>query len=150
MNYIQEIRNLVGHRPIIMVGAAVLISNEQGQVLLLRRADNGLWGSPGGALEPGESLAQAARRETREETGLEVGEMHLFGVFSGDEFSYEYPNGDQVYNVIVVFHSSECQGTPAMDAESTAICYFHPEEIVLEQVSPPVRAILTRYLQNPS
>ena len=69
-DYIRELRQLVGNRPLIMTGAAVLVTDEQGRLLLLRRTDNGCWGIPGGAMEPGETLEQTALRETQEETGL--------------------------------------------------------------------------------
>jgi ADP-ribose pyrophosphatase YjhB (NUDIX family) len=72
MGYIEDLRKKIGHSPIIMVGAAALIFNEQNELLLLHRTDNGCWGIPGGALEPGESLEDTARRETREESGLNI------------------------------------------------------------------------------
>jgi 8-oxo-dGTP pyrophosphatase MutT (NUDIX family) len=148
MNYIQELRTLVGNRPIILIGAAVLITDHRGHVLLHQRADNGLWGIPGGAMEPGEPVEATARREVREETGLEVRTMKLFGVFSGPEFFYEYPNGDQVYNVTVVFCSSDHRGTLTLNSEGTSLRFFQPEEIHLSQVSPPVRTILAQYIKS--
>ena len=94
---------MVGNRPIIMVGATALILDENERLLMLRRTDNGCWGVPGGAMEPGESLEDTVKRETREETGLMIGEMSFYGIFSGPEFYYKYPNGDQVYIVTAVF-----------------------------------------------
>lgn len=70
---------LVGHRPLLLVGAGVLIVDEQNRLLLQRRTDDGLWGIVGGGVEPGEAVEDAARREAREETGLLVGKIELFG-----------------------------------------------------------------------
>ena len=64
MGYIEELRKLIGNYPIILVGAAALILDQQDRLLLLRRTDNGCWGIPGGAMEPGESLADTVKRET--------------------------------------------------------------------------------------
>jgi ADP-ribose pyrophosphatase YjhB (NUDIX family) len=64
MEYIQSLRQHIGHAPILMVGAALLIVDERNRLLLLKRSDSGLWGPPGGATEPGEMLEEAARRET--------------------------------------------------------------------------------------
>jgi 8-oxo-dGTP pyrophosphatase MutT (NUDIX family) len=99
MDYILQLRQYIGHRPILMVGAAVLVLDNENRLLMMRRSDIGCWGIPGGSMEPGEVAENAARRETREETNLEIGEMSLFDVFSGPELYYKYPNGDEVYNV---------------------------------------------------
>ena len=118
MGYIQELRSLVGSRPIIMVGAAVLLLRDR-QVLLQKRKDNGLWGIPGGSLEPGESLEEAAIRETCEETGFVIDKLTLFGVYSGKDQFYVYPNGDQIYDVCVAYACHDFHGD--MQAESSEV-----------------------------
>jgi ADP-ribose pyrophosphatase YjhB (NUDIX family) len=55
----------------LVPSANVVVSNSAGEVLLIRRSDNDNWAVPGGAIDLGESLVQAAVRETREETGLD-------------------------------------------------------------------------------
>lgn len=67
--------------------SAVALIDESGQVLMQRRPLNrqhgGLWEFPGGKIEPGENAEQAARRELREELGVEVHAVEPVG-FSGD------------------------------------------------------------------
>ncbi len=125
-----------------MVGAAVAVFDPGGKLLLLRRTDNGRWGLPGGAMEPGESLEDTARRETREETGLELGRLSLFGVYSGPELHYQYPNGEQVYNVTAVY-TGECPEGPLIPspAEHTEYAY-HDLQALPADISPPIRPIL--------
>ncbi|MBP3271520.1 MAG: NUDIX domain-containing protein [Ruminococcus sp.] len=66
------------------MGAAVAaVTDEQGRILLVRRCDCGKWGIPGGLMEYGETLAQAAVREALEETGLEVVIDRFVGIYSG-------------------------------------------------------------------
>jgi ADP-ribose pyrophosphatase YjhB (NUDIX family) len=95
-------RALVGHRPLVLVSAGVLAFNARGWLLLHRRTDDGNWDMPGGCLEPGETLEEAARRDVREETGLALGALTLLRVFSGPEMFRQYPNGDQAYHVAAV------------------------------------------------
>lgn len=71
--------------------------------------------------------------------------MSLFGVFSGPEFFYEYPNGDQVHNVSVVYLTRDVRGAPRVDGEEgLAVRYFDPDALP-DAISPPVRPILGRY-----
>jgi 8-oxo-dGTP pyrophosphatase MutT (NUDIX family) len=96
-----------------------------GRVLLQRRADDGMWNIPGGAMEPGESLEQTARREVREETGLDVGALELLCVLSGSQFFHVYPSGDAVYHVAAIYVAGQVRGTPATnDTESTETRFF--------------------------
>lgn len=149
MSYVQELRAIVGHRPLILVGAGVLIVNEQGGLLLQRRTDNGLWGIPGGSLEINETTEEAARREVREETGLTVGEMTLFGVFSGGELFYVYPNGDQTAIVSIIYQTSDVEGEMRIDGdESLELRYFSVSELSTLELSPPNKAILKQFLTS--
>jgi 8-oxo-dGTP pyrophosphatase MutT (NUDIX family) len=143
MEYIQRMRKLVGHAPLLLVGAAVLVMRE-GRLLMMRRTDNHAWGIPGGSLEPGEKLEDAARRETWEEAGLELGDLKLFDVFSGPELYYCYPNGDEVYNVSVVFLAEEMKGEIHLNPEEHSEYCFFDLGALPEEVSPPIRVVLVQ------
>ncbi len=131
----------------ILVGAAVLVIDARERLLLGQRSDNRAWGIPGGALEPGETLEEAARRETLEETGLAPGELRLWRVFSGPEFFYVYPNGDQVHNVSAVFECREYSGVLAGDGEHSRFQFFDPDHLP-EPVSPPVEPVMRAWLEE--
>lgn len=64
------------------VGSVAGIVNESGEVLLIKRSDTNLWSLPGGWLEPNESPEEAAIRETKEETGLDVAVIELLKIFT--------------------------------------------------------------------
>lgn len=55
MGYISELRKTIGSRPIISVGATVLVTNNQQEVLFQHRSDTHDWGLPGGSMELGET-----------------------------------------------------------------------------------------------
>ena len=144
MDYILQLRQYIGHRPILMAGAVMLVLDEQNRLLMMKRSDNHTWGIPGGAMEPGESAENAARRETLEETSLEVGVLSLFGVFSGPEFYYKYPNGDEVYNVSIVYSSRDWRGEVSLNEEHTEWNWFPLNEIP-EDLSPPIQPIVEQF-----
>ena len=144
MDYILQLRELIGHRPIMVVGASALIVDAENRLLLLKRSDNLCWGPPGGAIEPGEVVEAAARREIREETGLEMGELSLFGVFSGPELFYVYPNGDQIYNVIIVYLARDTRGSIRLNDEHTEWSWFAAADIPAE-LSPPIRSMIEQF-----
>ncbi len=104
MEYWQYLRQKVGHDKIILNCAGAAIFNGEGQVLLQKRKDSGLWGFPGGMMELGKSFEEAAVREIFEETGLEVEVKRLIGVYS--KYSDEYANGDKSQPIVAFF---ECQ-----------------------------------------
>jgi 8-oxo-dGTP pyrophosphatase MutT (NUDIX family) len=146
MDYILQLRQLIGHRPILMVGAAVLVVDGQNRLLLMKRSDSGCWGPPGGSTEPGERVENAAKREALEETGLQIGEMSLFGVFSGPELYYKYPNGDEVYNVTIVYLSYDIwnetgDGQLKLDHEHTEWGWFEPTDLPDNLSRPMIPAI---------
>ena len=144
MDYILQLREYIGHRPILMVGAAVLVLDEHDRLLMMKRSDSGCWGLPGGATEPGEIIEDAAKREALEEVNLEIGKMSLFGVFSGPELYYKYPNGDEVYNVTIMYLSREWSGEVKLNDEHTKWGWFEADEIP-EDVSPPIKPVIERF-----
>lgn len=144
MEYIQSLRQHIGHSPILMVGAATLIVDDQNRLLLMKRSDSGCWGPPGGAVEPGEVVETAAKREVLEETGLQVEEMSLFGVFSGPELFYRYPNGDEVYNVTIVYLSRDIRGDILLNGEHTEWHWFAPNDIP-DNLSPPIKPVIEKF-----
>ena len=148
MNYVRELRALVGLRPLIVAGAAVLIFDRENRLLLQRRQDNKQWGLIGGSMEIGESLEETAKRETFEETGLILKELNWFDLFSGQELIYEYPHGDVVVNVVAVYTSKSYSGQLKLDeSEGLDLRFFELNNLPLD-LSPPDRPVLERFFSS--
>ena len=124
-DYIKEIRNFIGTRPFILVGSAVLVFNKDYEVLLQLRSDTGKWGIPGGAMEPGESFEETARRELFEETRLRLKGLKFLDVVAGEEYYFRYPNGDEIFNAIALYACEDWEGELQMlDGESKDLRFF--------------------------
>lgn len=148
MGYIEDLRKLVGHRRLILCGGSVVIRNERGELLLQKRVHpEGRWAFPGGLMELGESTEDTARREVREETGLELGELRLIGVYSGPDHLCSAPNGDEWYVVNAAYAADSFSGEPRVnDAESLALGWFRPEDMP-ETLVRSHKEILRDYLK---
>lgn len=143
MNYISEMRKYVGHSLVMTVGCGVLVENDKGQLLLQRRSDTGEWCVPGGALEPGETYIEAAKRELKEETGILVSDLKLFGLYSGADREIHYPNGDVVYSLSVIFITKNFSGEiSSPDGEALEHRFFDRESIPKDLFVPDARPIL--------
>lgn len=135
--YIMELRKLVGHRPLIQVGASVIVEDEKGRILLQKRTDCGSWGYCGGAVELYESVEDAARRELYEETGLRAERLEPFTILSGEKMTHTYPNGDQVSMIAIVYLCRNYSGELNRQEEEVQELAFFPYDGLPEDIFPP-------------
>ena len=98
-DYIKRIRKLIGHEPMLIPHAVVILLDKDNKVLFEVRADDGYLDFPGGSVDMGEEVIEAAKRELYEETGLIADELELFDVYSGPITKYTYFNQDVIYGV---------------------------------------------------
>ena len=124
----------ISHIPFIQTGAAIIIRNVKGQILLQERTDRNKWGLPGGCQDLGEDLRMTAVREAYEETGIELNpnEIELIDTLSGELRKNSYPNGDIVYNNtslyladVSMLDASNLEG----DSETRKLRFFSPDDV---------------------
>lgn len=124
----------ISHIPFIQTGAAIIIRNEKGQILLQERTDRNKWGLPGGCQDLGEDLRVTAIREAYEETGLKIdlNDVVLIDTLSGESRKNSYPNGDIVYNntsLYLVDVSLKDASSLKGDSETKRLKFFNPEDV---------------------
>ncbi len=147
MSYIMELRNKIGHNPIISVGATVLVLNSKNELLLNLRSDTNTWGIPGGSKELNETLEECAIRELKEETNLDVNDLELITILSGKEYYFKYPNGDEVDCVIALYKVQNYNGNLKInDSESTKLQVFSLDN--LPALESRAKAIIDKIIKG--
>lgn len=126
-SYLGQLRALAGDRTLLFVGARGLVRDDAGRVLLIRRTDNGLWATPGGAMELGESIAECAIREVWEETGIRAATATPFAIYSGPGYTHTNVFGDTYQFFVVAFELTDWAGDLTPDPqEATDAGFFGP------------------------
>ena len=128
--------------------ASVVLRNNRGELLLLRRAGSGLWTIPTGAVKKKETVTACAVRECREETGLTVELTGLVGVFSDPRHRIAYPDGEVRVPVNVCFHGQPVSGELATDSESEEAAWVAPEDLDDYDIHPAIRRRLSHALNG--
>lgn len=133
---------------VVHVAASGIVHNGKGEVLLEKRADNGWWGLPGGHVDVGESVEQAAIREILEETGIRVRIRRLVGIYSDPRYNVigAYSDG-LIHFVLVIFECEYLSGEIEVSEESTEVAYFPARNLPVNTLLCDVQAIAD-YLEN--
>ena len=146
-DYIMDLRKIVGHRPLLQVGASVIVEDVKGRILLQKRSDNHCWGYAGGSVELDETVEDAAKRELFEETGLTAEHLELFGVFSGKDMHYVYPNGDEVSNIDIVYICRNYTRTLRKQENEVEELKFFALNEIPKKISPPIQKSLNQWIE---
>jgi 8-oxo-dGTP pyrophosphatase MutT (NUDIX family) len=130
------------HAPVatrIVVAVTAFVLDEDGRLLLIRRADNGLYAIPGGAQDVGETISQTVVREVREETGIDVEVTGLIGVYSDPEHIIAYPDGEVRQEFSLCFRARPTGGQPRPGVESTEVLWAGEPELYELPIHPAIR-----------
>lgn len=149
VGYIEELRALVGHKPLILVGAVAVIADQSGRILMQKRKfPVGMWGIPGGLMELGESAEETVKREVFEEAGLSVDRLRLINVYSGPQNYVTAKNGDQFYAVTVAYSAGTFRGNLVVDANESIKFEFRAPEDLPNKILKSHRYILDDYFHK--
>ena len=143
MGYIMNLREKIGHSPLIGVGATTLVFNNKNELLLNLRSDTNTWGIPGGSKELNETLEECAIRELKEETNINVNDLELITVLSGKEYYFKYPDEDELDCVIALYKVLNYEGELNInDGESKQLKFFSLDS--LPELESRAKAIIDK------
>lgn len=131
----------------IVVAVTALVRDKAGRILLIRRTDNDLYAIPGGALELGETLTQAVRREVMEETGIVVEVTGLIGIFSNPHHVIEFTDGEVRQEFSICFRAKPTGGHLRTSDESKEVLWVTLADLNAFNIHPSVRLRIHRGLQ---
>ncbi len=130
----------------VVPSANVVVVNDAGEILLIRRSDNDNWAVPGGGMDLGESLVDTAVRETREETGIEVEVTGLVGIYTDPRHVILYTsNGEARQEFSVVFTARPVGGALTPSSESLEVRWVPPGEVAGLRMDRSMRLRIGHY-----
>jgi ADP-ribose pyrophosphatase YjhB (NUDIX family) len=127
----------------------VVVTNDDGEILMIRRTDNDNWALPGGAIDLGESLTDAAVRETKEETGIDTEITGLVGIYTNPRHVIEYTSDGEVRQEFsIVLSARPTGGTPTPSNESSQVVWIAVDMVPELQMHSSMRQRIEHYLKN--
>ena len=132
----------------LVPGGSALVTDDDGRILLQRRADSGNWSLPGGVMELGEGLPDAVVRETREETGFDVEVTGIVGIYTSPRHIIAYADGEVRQEFVVVLTARLLGGELAVSDESKEVAWFDPADLPGLTMHESVRLRIGHWLQG--
>ncbi|WP_433437153.1 NUDIX hydrolase [Nonomuraea sp. CA-141351] len=125
----------------------VIVTNAADEILMIRRSDNGNWAVPGGAIDLGESIPQAAIREILEESGIECEITGLVGTYSDPRHVILYTsNGEARQEFSIVLTARAISGELTPSDESREVRWMPREQVTALQMDRSMRMRIEHYL----
>jgi ADP-ribose pyrophosphatase YjhB (NUDIX family) len=132
----------------IVPSVTAVALNEAGEVLLIHKTDNDLWALPGGGVDVGESVANAAVRETKEETGFDVEVTGLVGLYTNPAHVMAYDDGEVRQQFSICFTARIVGGELRTSSESKEVAFVTPRKLDELNIHPSMRMRIDHGLAN--
>lgn len=132
----------------IVPAVSVIVRDDADRILLIHRTDNDLWTIPGGAMEPGESVPQAAVRETNEETGYDVEITGLVGIYTDPNHIVAYSDGEVRSQFSICLTGVVTGGRARTSSESSEVIWQPLDRLDALNIHPAIRLRITHALDT--
>lgn len=139
MDYCEEIREMIGNAPLIVVRPSVAILNNIGEILLSRYS-GAAWGIPGGILQLGESVEECIKRNVKVDLGLMLNSLQLIGVYSGQELNTMSEDGEDEYHTVAIgYLCTDYEGDVTPDENQAIEAEFFNLDQLPEETDPFIK-----------
>lgn len=132
----------------IVPAVSVVVPDDHGRILLIRRTDNKYWSIPGGGMEPGESVREAAKREVKEESGINCEITGLIGVYSNPQHVAAYDDGEVRQEFSICLIGQLIDGSLQTSDESSEVKFVPMGDIPKYEIHPSIRMRINHYLED--
>jgi ADP-ribose pyrophosphatase YjhB (NUDIX family) len=132
----------------LIVGSSAVVTDGGGRILLQRRSDSGNWALPGGTMDIGETFAQSAIREVKEETGFDVRIDRIVGIYSDPGHVFAYDDGEVRQEFSICLACTIVDGTLLVSSESTAVEFIPVANLPDLQMHESIRIRIRDYLDG--
>jgi ADP-ribose pyrophosphatase YjhB (NUDIX family) len=134
----------------IVPSVTAIVPDERGAILLVHKTDNDLWALPGGAMDVGESMADAVIREVTEETGIDVEVTGVVGIYSNPNHVMAYDDGEVRQQCSICFTTRMLGGQLATSNETKEVRFVDPADLDSLSIHPSMRLRIDHYLEHRS
>jgi ADP-ribose pyrophosphatase YjhB (NUDIX family) len=131
----------------IVPSVTTIVRTRVGALLMVHRTDNDLWSIPGGAMDLGESIADAAVRETKEETGLDVEVTGIVGIYTNPGHVMAYDDGEVRQQFSVCFTTRLLGGQLRTSTETSEVRFVAVDQLDGLNIHPSIRLRIQHYLE---
>ncbi len=132
----------------VVPSVTAVVTDEQGRILMVHKTDNDLWALPGGGMDLGESIADAAVRETKEETGIDIAVTGLIGVYTNPRHVLAYDDGEVRQQFSLCFTTRMLGGTLRTSSETKEVQFVAPGDLDTLNIHPSMRLRIDHYLEG--
>lgn len=135
----------------VVPSVTVGVRDDQGRILLIHKIDNDKWALPGGGHDAGESIAETAVREVREETGVDIEITGIVGLYTNPNHVMKYDDGEVRQQFSICFRARQIGGSAREDGTETKEVRWVPtDQLDNLNIHPSMRLRIDHYLDQRS